>query len=244
MLHEILDELYQFSSVVFIFLIPACLLGIYYWKKLSAPYRWLVAYLTFDLFIELIARWWILVPISNNNLHLLHLLTLGELVIWMCFFHSVSQSRQLRRIFPVLLSVLVALVVANTLFLQPLDTFNSYGKTLVQLTIVVLGLQYEFNFLDNDQRGFNALDNDDIASKKSDRAFVWVNRSVLLYYAGSLFVFMFGQYASPAWKQGYEWLWNFNILLNVFLHFIILIELWKTTKIYRASPIWWQQESR
>ncbi len=239
MFQKILTELDQFTSVVFIFLIPACLFGIYSWKKLIAPYRWLVAFLSFDLFIELASRLWVLIPISNNNLPLLHLLTLGELVIWMCFFRSVSQSKQFRRFFPVVLSVLVALVVANTLLLQPLLTFNSYGKTLVQLTIVVLGLQYEFNFLDNSD--FNILDNNNFAEKKGDRMLLWVSRSVLLYYSGSMFVFMFGRYASATWKQGYEWLWTFNILLNVFLHFIILITLWKTTKIYRASPTWWQR---
>jgi hypothetical protein len=233
MLEKILfDELTRFESIVFVFLIPACVLGIFSWKKLSTAYRWLVAFVCFDLCIELGARLWIWAEISDNNLPLLHLCTLGELTIWMFFFRELTKSRQIQRFQQYAWLGLVALVVANTVFLQPLDTFNSYSKTLVQLIIMVLCLQYEFKFVDTEE----------IAEKK-DKSFQWVNRATLLYYGGSMFVFMFSEYAPAAWNQGYNWLWNFNVLLNVFLHFNILIAIWKTAKTYPTSSIWQQQGS-
>jgi hypothetical protein len=224
MLEKILAEFTKFTSIVFVFLIPACLLGALYWKKLSTAYRWLVIFLWFDLLIELGARWWVWWPVSANNLPLLHLYTLGELIIWLCFFSELAPPAQKNRYRMWLLPVLAVLVVANSLWIQPLNQFNSYAKTLVQLTIILLSLQYEFNFLRNEP-----------FSPQESTSFRWVNRAALLYFSGSMFVFMFSEFALIAWKQGYSWLWDFNILLNVMLHLILLLSIWKTARAYPMS---------
>jgi hypothetical protein len=227
MLENLLDQLSKFDSIVFIFLVPGALLGTFFWKRLAVAHRWLVLFLWFDLCIELGARWWVWLHISTkNNLPLLHLYTLGELIIWMLFFQTLAKTAEAKRRMVWILLGLALLVIANSIWIQPLHTFCSYSKTLVQLTLVVLCLRHEFSFLEND----------DFLEKK-EKPFKWVNRAALLYYGGSMFVFMFSEYAPAAWHQGYHWLWDFNIILNVFLHLNILIAIWKTATIYPKSSI-------
>jgi hypothetical protein len=224
MWQKILEDFSTYPTFVFIFLIPACMLGIYHWKRLPQIYQWFVAFLWFDLSIETGSRVWRYIIDKHNNLPLLHLYTLGELVIWLFIYRLLIGAGYLQKYFWWILGVLSVLVVSNTIWLQPLHTYNSYAKTLVQLVIILLGLQYEFSFVDSDP------------AQRTDKSLLWVNRGVLLYYAGTLFIFMFSQYAVATWQQGYQQLWHFNLILNIMLHLNILIALWKTTRKYQASP--------
>ncbi len=214
MLEIIADELSQLAALVFIFLLPSCVLGLIYWRQLPKAFQILVVYLWFDLIIEIGAR--VLGHITHNNLPLLHLYTFGELLCWSLFYREILHPSSIFvRYFKWITGTALAAVLLNTVFFQDLLTFNSYAKTLVQLLVILYALNYAFNFLLEDKP--------DVFLQKIQRL---LNGAVLLYYSGSLFVFMFSTLASPAnWKDGYEFLWDINILLYVFLQSIMLFSL-------------------
>ncbi len=214
MWEKIAGELTQLAALVFIFLVPSCLLGLIWWRKLPRAFQLLVVYLWFDLAIEIGAR--VLGHITHNNLPLLHLYTFGELLLWSLFYREILHPSSIFvRYFKWITGIALAAVLLNTIFIQHLLTFNSYAKTLVQLLLILYALNYAFNFLLEDRPN--------LALQKILRL---VNAAVLVYYCGSLFVFMFSTLASPTnWKGGYEFLWNINILLYVFFQSIVLFSL-------------------
>lgn len=102
----------------------------------------------------------------------------------------------------------------NTLFLQGIFEFNSYGKTLVQVLIILYALDYAFRF--------PALDTPDTA----EETLQLVNAAVLIYYCGSLFIFMSSQFELQM-GEAIRILWKINAILNLIFQIMILIALWK-----------------
>lgn len=207
----LLDELSKFSALVFLFLVPSCVLGLKYRQRLGKPFRILVVYLCFNLVIEIGAR--ILGYTVKNNLPLLHLYTFGELLLWSLFYREIlARGTALVRHFKWITGIALLVIVFNSLFVQGLLTFNSYAKTLAQLMVIFYASSYAFNFLLDD--------GPDTPEKKLLRQ---VNAAVLVYYCGSLFIFMFSKFRGD--KADYQLLWNVNIVLNLFFQILVFISL-------------------
>lgn len=207
----LLDELSKFSALVFLFLVPSCVLGMLYRHRLSRPFRIVVVYLCFNLFIEIGAR--VLGYTIKNNLPLLHVYTFGELLLWSLFYREVlARSTLLVRYFKWITGAALLAIVFNSLFIQGIFTFNSYAKTLAQLIIIFYAISYAFNFLLDDSH--------DTPEKKLLRQ---VNAAVLVYYCGSLFIFMFSKFRGD--KADYQLLWNVNIVLNLFFQILVFVSL-------------------
>ncbi|MEO6760024.1 MAG: hypothetical protein ABIO24_11270 [Saprospiraceae bacterium] len=214
MWEKIVQELHQLAALVFIFLLPSCLLGGLYWRRLPRAFRILVVYLWFDLAIEIGAR--VLGYITHNNLPLLHVYTWGEMLLWSLFYREILHpSTVFVRYFQWITGIVLALVILNSVFLQGPTTFNSYAKTLVQLMVILYALSYAFNFL-----------LEDTPTKLWQKVVGPINAAVLFYYCGSLFIFMFSNLANPSnWVGGFEFLWDVNIILYVIFQAVVLFSL-------------------
>jgi hypothetical protein len=222
---KIITDLLKLPAIIFIFLIPSCFVGLLFWKRLNPAFRVLVVFLWFDLLIEIGARAVVWFSEIQNNLPLLHLYTLGELTLLLLFFRLLHKnSHLLSRYFVGIFSVSAFLVLSNSLFVQDLFSFNSYAKTFVQVVVILLALDYAFQFLNNKEDGH--------FFKTPEKK---VNTAILVYYPGSLFIFMFSQYAQETWQEGYQTLWDINVVLNAIFHFFVLIALCQAIRPHSTS---------
>ncbi len=211
---KIWNQFYDLTTLPLLFLLVSCYLGIRYWHRLSGPLKVLAVYLWFNLGIEAGAR--IMGILYSQNLPLLHLYTLGECLLFSLFYRRILDENSIfKRFFPWILGITLSLVVLNTLFLQGIFEFNSYGKTLVQVLIILYALDYAFRF--------PALDTPDTAKNKTLQL---VNAAVLIYYCGSLFIFMSSQFELQM-GEAIRILWKINAILNLIFQIMILIALWK-----------------
>lgn len=207
------SELTKFPALVFVFLLPSCLLGLVWWRRLPPPFRVLVVYLWFNLVTEIGSR--IYGHYTKNNLPLLHVYTFGEMLLWSLFYRSVLHPEALLvRYFKWITGIVLLAVLLNTVFLQGPLTFNSYAKTLVQLLVILYALSYAFNFLLEEKP--------DVALQQVLRP---VNAAVLLYYCGSLFIFMFSTLSLSSHQGSFDFLWKVNVVLNVIFQSIVLFSL-------------------
>lgn len=205
------EELSKFSATVFVFLIPSCTLGLWYRQRLSRPFRFLLLYLCFNLIVEIGSR--VLGYLFRNNLPLLHVYTFGELLLWSLFYREIlARGTFLVRYFKWITGIALLAIVLNSLFVQGFLTFNSYAKTLAQVLIIFYAISYAFNFLLDDSP--------DTPEKKGLRR---VNTGVLVYYCGSLFIYMFSSFRGD--KADYRLLWDINILLNLFFQLSVFVSL-------------------
>lgn len=186
-------------------------------RHLPVEFKTLGIFLVIDLLTELLAGWTFARNI--NNMPLLHIYTLLEFVSLSLFYRVVFALRTgFQRYFGPFVSVVSGLIVANSIFLEPLRGFNSNAKTLVQIILIGYAVFYFFN-------AYGKTD----FSKPRYLAQGLVNTAVLLYNAGSLFIFMFAKILQQSnlpnsVQRGF---WMFNALLFLIFQLLVFIAIWK-----------------
>jgi hypothetical protein len=204
------------SDVATAILVLNLLLFLFRFKRLPFSVRALGYFLALSLLTEVGAQ--SLFYQGVNNLFLLHIYTVLELLAWSYFYYLLFRGKTWRGdLIPYLVAPLVFLLIANSLLLEPLTGFNSNAKTLVQLTLIGYAVSYLFD-------AFGKID----LSKPVPRAITFINFAVLLYYSGSLFIFMSSRLLAKygiAPEQQYA-LWAVNALLLIIFQLLIFSSLW------------------
>jgi len=184
-----------------------------YRKKLSVPFRRLFYFLIWNLIIEILA---LSMYLGYNNLPLLHLYTLGEFMLFSYLFKSLIQKPSFfQRGFWYFVLGGSLLIVLNSVFVQNIYGFNTYAKTFVQITIIGYAVLYFYNLVENQ-----------VFSPGVSKGLRLINSAIMVYYSGSLFIFMCSQ-ISFGNDETYVIFWTFNAILNFVFQLLILLGLWK-----------------
>lgn len=204
------------GQVNLVCLIIINLIVLFRYQQLPVDIRRVWCYLLLSLTTEAISRW--LFHKFENNLFLLHYYTFFEFLVWSYFFYHVLKSKDwIRTTLPWLITVVGILIIANSIFLEPLTGFNSNAKALVQVLLISYTICYCF-------LSFGKID----LRQPIPRATTLINFAVLFYYSGSLFIFMFSKLLANqgvASKLQFSF-WAINALLLVIFHALILVSLW------------------
>jgi hypothetical protein len=153
--------------------------------------------------------------IYHNNMPLLHAYTLIEFVIWAFFYRLILGPKTiLRRYFWQILGVGMVLIVLNTIFLQNIWTFCTYSKTLVQLFIIWMAIEFAFYVPESRT-----------VQHPQTHALKPLNTGLIIYYCGSLFIFMSGFFTSD--KIVANALVMANQGLIIIFQLFVLFSLWK-----------------
>jgi hypothetical protein len=196
--------------------------GFAYWKKLNTPFRRLFYFLVWNSMIEILA--FAFMKYGYNNLPLLHIYTLGEFILFSYFYKSlINKPIRFQKLFLYFLISGSFFIIVNSIFFQSIFGFNSFAKTFVQITIIGFAVLYFYNLIENQ-----------LYSTAASKGLRLVNSAVLIYYSGSLFVFMYGKF-SFANTDIFTFFWAFNSVLYLLFQLFILIALWKIS--YRKRTL-------
>lgn len=218
-----LTDIFKFATlanVSVLVLLLSCMVGLRYWKRWPGAMRILVIFLVFNFCIELGAR--LAGHYFRQNLPLLHLYTFGEFLLLSLFYRQIlSEKSYFVKYFKWIFPIVLALIVLNTLCLQGIFEFNSFAKTLVNIFLILFALDYAFRL--TEVQG---------AETQEDSALRWINAAILLYYCGSIFVFMSSQFELET-GGALKILWQINAVLNLVFQIVILTSLWKVAYRHR-----------
>ena len=169
-----------------------------------------------DLLTEIVAHW--LFDRKIINMPLLHLYTLVSFWLFSIFYRELFRGKPaVRRYFWPYLATVTLILLANTLWLEPIMGFNSNAKTLIQCLFIAYVVYYLFD-------AFGKVD----FLQPDDLSVSLVNMAILIYNAGSLFIFMFAKtlnngLLSPKAQSG---LWMMNSLLYLIFQLLLLLAVW------------------
>lgn len=197
-----------FSKPHHLLLLSCCIAGGLWVKRCPPAFRLIILYLWFALFIEVGSL--VLKLVYRNNMPFLHLYTLGTFLIW-SYIYKYVLGEGFRKYFYLIIATGSIAIVANTYWIQPLFSFNTYSITGIQLILIWYSIAYAFKVPDH-------------VPDAEDKAFRWINAGVLIYYAGSLFIFMTG-FLIP--YGGKPFMVNINKGLVSVFYIIMIIGLWK-----------------
>lgn len=210
------EQLHMLSYLPLFCLIPSCIIWFLKQYRFPAPLKIFGYFLLLNLFTEAAARGLVIWDVIDNNLPLLHIYTAGEFVLLSFFYRSLfANSAFVRRYFLAFILFICALIAFNSAFLQSIYIFNSYAKTLVQIIIITYSILFFFHLPERTN-----------LKNPEDWAIRIINSAVLIYYCGSLFIFMFSNLFIGKGLI-YNGFWAFNALLNFIFQLLVLIGLWR-----------------
>lgn len=188
------------------------------WKKQYRVFNYLGFFIVLNIITECLAR---IYQVNGwNNLPLLHIYTLGEFILLSMFYKMLFKKEfKKSHFFKFFIPIVSIIIILNTIFLQEITGFNSYAKTLVQCILIGYALFY---FVKIDAR----IEERNIKEK----ARLIANSAILIYYSGSLFIFMFSDFFSRYSDGLPSYFWLFNVILNLIFQLIILSAIWMIFK--------------
>ena len=157
-----------------------------------------------------------------NNLPLLHIyVPLGFLCLTL-FYHNVLKDIINKYILWAVLFLFVAFSVINTVFFQPINTYNSNALTVESILVVIYSLSTFTLMLNNIAR-----------EKKINmiQSLNWINSGLFIYYTSSLFIFYFGSslavHSAPLVAK---YAWAFHAFFSIVMYTLFIVGLWKAQR--------------
>lgn len=225
----ITDILVYVSSLsVFSPLIITIIRGKYLTKELKI----LLAYVIASILLEVLGITWAYV-LHKSNHFILNTFSIIEFVLISLIFREVSSSLLFKKI--ALLIITAFSILAITLFSDPnvFATFNSTVHTLSCLLITIWVFIYYYQLLQTLQ--VNTL---------STSPMFWISVGCLLYFSGTLFVFLYGEIILKKENRAlYDQLWIIYYTLLFIFRILLAVGLW-FSKTHLQSSLLSRQEQQ
>jgi len=175
--------------------------------------KWFEITLIWSFIIQILAD--VLAGFNENNLPLLHLYTLLEFIFISLFYYQILfKNLKNNHYFYSFTGLITLILIANSIFYESIMGFNSNAKGLTQIIIISYAIIYFFNRISIDEVKENLILNR-------------INAAILLYYAGSLFIFIFAKFLMENALTMDLYFWRFNMLLYLVFQILILIARWR-----------------
>lgn len=173
----------MFRSILTGFLVPLSILipiGVFLPKYTSASRdeKILFFYLVTAGVINAIG-----ISLSNygiKNLFLLHIYTILETVFFLLYFFFAFQNSSIRKFLLITAFILPLLFIANFLFLQSINEFNTYTRPVEAIMITAISLLFLY------RSGFV----EDWLKHSSS----WINIGILVYFPAATLIFILSNY--------------------------------------------------
>lgn len=188
-------------------LVPlAC--GWLFYRQLPAGVRYILLYTCTAAVFNLLADY--LTERYNNNMPVFHLYAVLEFTCCTLFFRTVFAGTRLARFLPAVIFLFIALSAYNALFVQDIFSFNSYPRTIASVTIIVLCLLHMYRTLGRREE------------EAGGRPSLTISLGLLLYFSGSLFLFLFSHYLLES-RLAVELGWSIHatLVLAMYLFFAV-----------------------
>ena len=160
--------------------------------------------------------------VRKNNLPLLHFYVAAGFVCLAWFYKTVLKGFVDPVIIWVVTGVFLVFTIVNSLFFQPVLTFNSTALTVESILVVILALFTFIFFLNDIVRQ---------TSGKDVRSLNWINSGLFIYYSSSLLIFYFGATFTRLFSANLnQYTWIFHSFFSMVMYTFFCIGLWKRSE--------------
>lgn len=160
---------------------------------------------------------------GKNNMPLLHVYVAAGFICLTWFYKTLLNGFINAKIIWLIAILFLLFTIINSLFIQPILTFNSYALTVESILIIILAL-FTFKFFLND-----------IVKEKSGKdikSLNWINSGLFIYYSSSMLIFYFGSIITQSFSRNLNlYTWIFHSFFSIVMYTCFFIGLWKRSKI-------------
>jgi hypothetical protein len=158
----------------------------------------------------------------KNNMPLLHLYVAGGLLLIAWFYSTVLSGFISKKVIWSVALAFLLFTTINSLFIQPVHTFNSYALTIESVLIVILAL-FTFTFF------YNNIVKE--TSGRDIKSLTWINSGLFVYYSSDLLIFYFGAIITQTLSTSLnQYTWVFHSFFSIVMYTCFIIGLWQRSK--------------
>jgi hypothetical protein len=159
---------------------------------------------------------------SVNNLPLLHIYVAAGFLALALFYNYLLRDFIDQRLMLFLIASFLCFTLLNSVYVQPVDTFNSYALTVESVVIIIFSIstlmlgQHEVT-RENQRPVFASLN--------------WINSGLLIFYTSDILIFYFGDSLIdffPTYMNRYAWV--AHSFFSAIMYSCFFIGLWKSQK--------------
>lgn len=193
-------------------------MGLYQWKNQSS-------YLKLVTLIPLISAITdgLSLLLLSNGFNTWPLLNVFYCVQFSLLFFAIGSERKIYFLRALFFGC-IGFALINFLFIQSPRTFNSYTSYAGGIIMILSSLNYLYWLL-----------NEMPAERVYRLPLFWVAFGVLVYFGGTLFLFLFNNYVIAHLPQSYRPIWTLHNLLNITKNIFLFAAIWTHYKS-RTSP--------
>jgi len=200
------------------------IIGLNRYKKTSIGHRFLLCMLAFSALTTIIAR--VFAYVYRNNLIVIQSYTVGEFLFLAGFYYCQFQSKVMKRIIIVLLTLFSIFTIYLIVIFIGVIRFDDYAPSGESILLIFLSIAL-FN-KNNESLSRIAIWHQDPIN--------WFNTGILLYFSGSLFIFLLSNYITDPKTMVYQIVWNIQITFLVLLSLLFAIGFYKI-KSEKTTPV-------
>lgn len=201
---EIFNKIATVNVIIYFFL---AILIIAKYSRLGFLVKFVGIYVIISAAIELVS--FTLYQAGINNMEFLHLYTLIEVAIVTHIFYIIYKAFGVKFDVRYLSYPTFVFIIINSLFVQNIDSYNSYGYVLSSALILGLSIYYFLLIIDKEAKNYNFV------------LVKWFIITLFLFHSISLIVMFFGDLLHGISKEIQSYVWTFRIII-ILLQKIIL----------------------
>jgi hypothetical protein len=158
----------------------------------------------------------------KNNMPLLHFYVGAGFVMLAVFYKKVLEDFISGILIYTIAAVFLLLTILNSLFVQPVLTFNSYALSLESVLLIIFSLSTYILLLDETVK----------EKRKSMLSSInWINSGIFIYYVSNLLIFYFSGYFSKYFSAEFNrYTWVLHSFFSVVMYTFFFIGIWKRPK--------------
>ncbi|MDF1695999.1 MAG: hypothetical protein P1U56_09215 [Saprospiraceae bacterium] len=149
-----------------------------------------------------------------NSLPVVHLFTVLQFALLVSIFSTGLSPTYSLKFLRGLILFFVVFAMVDASLLNGIFNFNSYSRPLASFLLVYIAIYFFYKTLK--ELKIKSLTNEPL---------VWIGIGVILYFSGSLLIFLFTNYVKTS-NQALFTLWGIHAIFNIILNITYSIALW------------------
>ncbi len=206
------------AYISFLSALVPIVLGIIQLKGLGFQLKILISICIVAITSDLLAL--LLLKNSINNWPVLNIFLVIQITLFLIFL---DVNLKIKR-FKYFLIIFLLFAVFNFLFIQSYSAFNSYSSYIGAVLLTTLCLIYLYRLL----RDLLTIDIYRFPQ-------LWIVFSILIYYGGTLFLFLFNNYLLSLSIVSHKAIWILHNSLNILKNLLFALALWQHYRNVRLS---------
>lgn len=209
--------LFAYISILSAF-IPT-IAGLVLWKQLPRNLKLILLVSVISLIADGIS--FILIRYGVSTWPVLNLFYTIQLTV---LFTALAHQRPIL-VLRIIFYACICFAVLNFFFIQTPKTFNTYTAYVGGILMIISSISFLYQLM-----------NEMPVEKVQTLPMFWLAFGVLVYYGGTLFLFLFNNYLISHLPKSHQIIWALHNALNIIKNVFLFISLWINYKS-RTSPL-------